>query len=324
MKKMRTIITMLLVFAMVLSSVGTFAATTTFSDITTGTPVADAVAKLVGYGVINGYEDGTFKPDNTITRAEFAAIITRFKGVEGAANAVTGFADLDNDGSRAWARPYVKAAVDAGIINGFEDGTFRAGEPVTYEQAVKMIVCAVGYEPVAKSEYNKQVALNNNVTWSTGYIMAAQKNGITKGAATANVTEPAARGVVAILTSNAYDVPKLNQNVDANGNVSYEKDEGTYGDDRYDAQKKIEGTVVATYYSALDKAVSDLDMNEIIIDTKDDGEVTYEMTTTLKDSIDAESLLGKKVIAYYSQDEYAIVSISENKNSVVTGSYKTQ
>ncbi len=319
MKQLRTILAMLLIFVMAFSSVNVFAAESiTFSDVATGTPVADAVAKLVGYGVINGYEDGTFKPDNTITRAEFAAIITRFKGIEGPANAVTGFADLDNDSSRAWARPYVKAAVDAGIINGFEDGTFRAGEPVTYEQAIKMIVCAIGYEPVAKSEYNKQVALGSSVTWSTGYIMAASKNGITKNAATANITGPASRGTVAVLTSNAYDVPKLNETTDINGNVSYEKDEGTYGDDRYDSQEKIEGTVIATYYSTLEGPDSDLDLDEIVIDTKRDGEVTYEMTAALKDSIDAESLLGKRVIAYYAQDEFALVSITENKNAVTT------
>lgn len=328
MKQLKTILTVFVVFAMLVSSVGVFAAettakTTNFSDVPAGTPVADAVAKLVGYGVINGYDDNndgvaeSFKPDNTITRAEFAAIITRFKGIEGATNAVTGFADLDNDESRAWARPYVKAAADAGIINGFEDGTFRAGEPVTYEQAVKMIVCAIGYEPVAKSEYNKQQALGSaNITWSTGYIMAASKNGITKNAATANVTGPATRGTVAILTSNAYEVPKLNQNVDANGNISYEKDEGTYGDDRYDAQEKITGTVVATCYTALDDADPDLEINEIIIDVNKEGETTYELSDALAKSLDLEDLIGKRVSAYYSNNEFALTSISEEKNSI--------
>ena len=321
MKKMSRIITLLVVFAMVLSSVNVFAEetakVTAFSDVPSGTPVADAVAKLVGYGVINGYEDGTFKPDNTITRAEFAAIITRFKGVEASSNATTGFADLDNDESRAWARPYVKAAADAGIINGFEDGTFRAGEPVTYEQAVKMIICAIGYEPVAKSEYNKQQALNNpTLTWSTGYIMAASKNGLTKNAATANVTAPAARGVVAVLTSNAYEVPKLNQNVDANGNISYEKDEGTYGDGQYNTQEKIEGIVTATCYTSLEEADAGLDINEIVIDVNKEGETTYEMSDALVKSADVEALLGKKVIAYYAKDEYALTSIVEDKNSI--------
>ena len=321
MKHLRTFITMIVVLAMLVSSVGVFAADTaaktTFSDVAAGTPVADAVAKLVGYGVINGYEDGTFKPDNTITRAEFAAIITRFKGIEGPANAVTGFADLDSDESRAWARPYVKAAVDAGIINGFEDGTFRAAEPVTYEQAIKMIVCAIGYEPVAKSEYNKQQALGSaGITWSTGYIMAASKNGITKNAATANVSGPASRGTVAVLTSNAYEVPKLNQNTDINGNVSYEKGDGTYGDDRYDAQEKITGTVVATCYSSLEEPDSDLDINEIVIDVNKEGETTYELSDALAKSVDFEDLLGKRVSAYYSNDEFALTSISEEKNDI--------
>ena len=126
MKSLKRLITMILAVAVMLSSMGIVAlAETSFSDIE-DSKVAQAVDKLVGFGIITGYEDGTFKPDNQITRAEFAAIVTRMKGVADnfGADAVTGFSDLDNDASRAWARPYVKAAVDLKIINGFEDGTF--------------------------------------------------------------------------------------------------------------------------------------------------------------------------------------------------------
>ncbi len=319
MKQLRTIVTVLLALIMALSSVGVFAeeqATGKFSDVPTGTPVSEAVMKLVGYGVITGYEDGTFKPDNTITRAEFAAVITRFKGIanNAPANAVTGFADLDNDESRAWARPYVKAAVDAGIINGFEDGTFRAAEPVTYEQAIKMIVCAIGYEPVAKSEYNKLNALSpQTTTWSSGYIAAASKHGVTKNAATGEVSAPATRGIVAILTSNAYEVPKL----ETNDKGQWEQGSGTVGDEQYNTQEKIKGTVVANYYTALDETDSDLDLNQIKIVDNENDNVTYEMTDSLRKSVDVEALLGKKVIAYYAKDEFALVSISEDNNSII-------
>ncbi len=325
MKHLRTIITILLVLAMVLSSVGVFAAeetvssSRTFSDITPGTKVADAVTKLVGYGVINGYEDGTFKPDNTITRAEFAAVITRFKGIGNnlAADAVTGFADLDGDASRAWARPYVKAAVDAGIINGFEDGTFRAAEPVTYEQAVKMIVCAINYEPIAISEYNRLLALDaTNVTWSSGYIATAQKNSITLNAVTANITEPATRGTVAILTSNAYEVPELEAITDDNGNTSYAQGGGSVGGGQYNSQEKIQGTVIANYYTSLEDSDSKLEENEIKI--RESGEENiYELSSDLMNSVDVMDLLGKRVVAYYANDVYALVSI-EARNDEIT------
>ena len=140
MRSLKKLITIVLALAMVLTCVGVPALAAEFSDITDA-KVSDAVNKLVAYNIITGYEDGTFRPDNQITRAEFAAIVTRMKGVANtvAPDAKTGFADLDNDESRAWARPYVKAAVYLGVINGFEDGSFRPKTACTRAQAVKII-----------------------------------------------------------------------------------------------------------------------------------------------------------------------------------------
>ncbi len=321
MKHLKNVVTVLLALIMALSSVGVLAEDAkvgTFSDIEAGTNVSDAVMKLVGYGVITGYEDGTFKPNDTITRAEFAAVITRFKGIanDSAQNVVTGFSDLDNDDSRAWARPYVKAAVDAKIINGFPDGTFRAAEPVTYEQAVKMIICAIGYEPVAQSEYSKQQLINpTTTTWSTGYIMTASKQGVTKNAATAEIAAPASRGTVAILTSNAYDVPKLEVTEDGDGNLSYEQGDGSVGEDQYNTQEIIKGTVTATYYTSLTNTSSGLEMNEVEIENTKDGKVRYEMTDSLAKSANMEKLLGRKVTVNYAKDEFALVAIQEDPNT---------
>ncbi len=347
MKKMRTILAMLLVFVMAVSSftvladeettvTGTVeteaeteteaesvskpASITGFKDIERGSLVEDAVKKLVNYNVISGYEDGTFKPDNTITRAEFAAVITRFKGIGSnlPEDAVTGFSDLDNDSTRAWARPYVQAAVEAGIIKGFEDGTFRAADPVTYEQAVKMIVCAVGYEPIAISEYNRLVAIGTTtVTWSSGYISAAMKNGITKGAVEANVESPAKRSTVAILTCNAYDVPELEATTTEDGKTSYNKGGGSVESDKYDEREKITGTLVANYYTSLDGEDPELEVNEIKIKVSGDDVETYEISNSLMGSINLNEFIGKKIIAYYAKDEYAIVSLDEANNSIV-------
>jgi len=109
MRSLKKLITMLVAVAMILTSMGISALAASFSDIT-DQRVSEAVDKLVGFNIITGYEDGTFKPDNQITRAEFAAIVTRMKGVADnlSTDAVTGFSDLDNDSSRAWARPYVR------------------------------------------------------------------------------------------------------------------------------------------------------------------------------------------------------------------------
>ncbi len=206
MKILRKILGAILALSMILSS-ATVLAVAEFSDIEAGTTTETAVSALVEKGIISGYPDGTFKPDGSITRAEFAAVITRFKGVaDSAADAVTGFADLDADAGSAWARPYVKAAVDAGIINGFNDGTFRAGESVTYEQAIKMLICAVGMQDLAEQELMNLEMSGSNVTWSSGYISVAAEKDITVNAVAKDVTSPATRGIVAILTSNALGI----------------------------------------------------------------------------------------------------------------------
>ena len=311
MRSLKKVFTILLVFAMLVTTVGITAfADTQFSDIA-DSKVEVAVDKLVAYGIITGYEDGTFRPDNQITRAEFAAIVTRMKGVADSlpTDAVTGFADLDNDSSRAWARPYVQAAVNLGIINGFEDGTFRAGEPVTYEQAVKMLVCAVGYEVVAKSEYNKLLATNpNNVTWSSGYIAAANKHFITKGVITAQVTQPASRGIVAVLTSNSLEVPELEK--DENGNLTKPEDGETQG-----TNITISGTVTETYYTGLEDDETGLAENEITIYNSEDGEETYTLAASYAKTIDLDAYIGRRVDAYYDNIEGEITSMKLRSTS---------
>ena len=202
--KLRKLIGAFIALSISLTSFSVFAEAK-FSDVEAGSVTEASVVTLSDKGIISGYPDGTFKPDGAITRAEFAAVITRFKGIadSASADAVTGFADLDADAGSAWARPYVKAAVDAGIINGFNDGTFRAGESVTYEQAIKMLICALGMQGLAEQEYTNLEMSGEAVTWSSGYISVATENDITHNAVAKDVTSPATRGVVAILTANA-------------------------------------------------------------------------------------------------------------------------
>ena len=307
MRSLRRLITVVLALAMILTSVGIPAFAASFSDIT-DQKVADAVDKLVAYSIITGYEDGTFKPDNQITRAEFAAIVTRMKGVADSigTDAVTGFSDLDNDASRAWARPYVKAAVDLKIINGFEDGTFRAAEPVTYEQAVKMLVCAVGYDVVAKSEYNKAIASNPNATWSAGYIAAANKHGITKGVITAQITQPAARGVVAVLTSNSLEVPALVP--DENGNLT--KPEEGKQEEELGNKVTVSGVITQTYYTGLGTQDTGLGEREISIRDNDGETETYTLNEEFFEKINLDEYIGRRVDAYYDKYEDEVTSIT--------------
>lgn len=101
-----------------------------------------------GFKIMTGYEDGTFRPDNPITRAEFVkAMLTMGEGVfEEKENINVDFSDVAES---HWAYDEISKAVSIGFINGYNDGTFRPDDNITYEQAVTMIFTALGYKPVA-------------------------------------------------------------------------------------------------------------------------------------------------------------------------------
>ncbi|MFY9471391.1 MAG: S-layer homology domain-containing protein, partial [Bacillota bacterium] len=142
--RFKRLIATALAAAMILGlvSVG-FAAS--FED-TEGFEFEASVLRLADLGIISGYPDGTFKPDNLVTRAEFAKMIVCMLGLESAAESLKGeavpFADVDAD---HWAAGYINVAQMMGIVNGYEDGTFRPEGNITYAEALKMVLAAMGY-----------------------------------------------------------------------------------------------------------------------------------------------------------------------------------
>ena len=88
------------------------------------------MAKL---GIITGYEDGTFKPANAITRAEFATIAARFE--EEVAVGTEDFTDIAGH----WAESYIKEAAALQWINGYEDGSFRPGNNITRAEVMTIV-----------------------------------------------------------------------------------------------------------------------------------------------------------------------------------------
>ena len=108
--------------------------TNDYSDIAPESWYNNAVSTLSNMGIINGYEDGTFKPNAPITRAEFTAIATRFFDYT---------AEYDgafNDVSRsAWYADCVQAAVDMGLVDGYPDGGFHPNSNITRAEAVTIV-----------------------------------------------------------------------------------------------------------------------------------------------------------------------------------------
>nr|WP_254075741.1 InlB B-repeat-containing protein [Paenibacillus tritici] len=114
--------------------------TINFSDISAHWAKA-SINQAVSSGIVTGYQDSTFKPDKTVTRAEFAVMLMNALKTQGAGAALT-FTDTAKIGS--WAQIAVAQAVQAGIINGYEDGTFRPAGEITRAEMAVIIAGALG------------------------------------------------------------------------------------------------------------------------------------------------------------------------------------
>ena len=104
-----------------------------YSDVKAGDWFNNAVSTLSNAGIIAGYEDGSFKPNGYITRAEFATIAARFFDVTYSGK------DLFPDISGHWAKDYINQAANKGFVNGYEDGTFKPDRNITRAEAVTLV-----------------------------------------------------------------------------------------------------------------------------------------------------------------------------------------
>lgn len=198
MKNLTRVLVLALVFSMLLSSVA-FGAT--FTDVEDGTAIAEATDVLAGLGILKGYEDGSFGPDKVITRAEVVAVANRLQGLSTAAQAAAGSTIYTDVAADAWYAGDVNLATQMGIIAGDGNGLFRPEDSVKYEEAVKIMVAALGYQP------NYVMAKGG---WPTGYLVIASEAGVTKGL-NGTAGQDAFRGIVARLAYNALNAPMMVQ-----------------------------------------------------------------------------------------------------------------
>ena len=126
-------------------------------------------------GYIAGYPDGTFKPDNSITRAEFVVMVNKAMGYNKRGNAY--FSDVS---AAHWAYAEIMKGVEAGYITGNGDGTFRPDAPVTRQEAAVMISKILGLDQDYASAA-KYVDYRYIPSWAAGYVGAVSKAGIMTG-----------------------------------------------------------------------------------------------------------------------------------------------
>ncbi len=119
------------------------------------TDTADAAyAKEIDYassfGVLNGYEDGTFQPERKVTRAEFAAIAIRLRNQASAAAGTVYGGEFSDVTAQHWASGVIELAYATGLINGYDTGEFMPDKTVSYQEAATVIVNLLGYKNQAE------------------------------------------------------------------------------------------------------------------------------------------------------------------------------
>ena len=195
MKNLKKLVSVVVALTMVISSMA-FVSAKDFGDVDTSAAYAEAVDVLSDLAILNGDEAGNFNPDAEIKRSEFAAILCRALGQENSVSmGATQFTDV---AAEHWASGYINWAAAAEIVNGKGNGIFDPDAPVKFEEAIKMIVVALGYEPMAAKKGG----------YPTGYQVAASSIGVTKGISFVGAAN-ASRKDVARLVYNSLDVPLM-------------------------------------------------------------------------------------------------------------------
>lgn len=301
-KKLSLILAVITLVTTVFSS-NVFAA---FTDVADDNPYREAITTLTKLGIINGYEDNTFKPDGAITRAEFAKIITCAMGYQTIETDGNYFTDV----SEHWGKNYINVCAGLNIIAGMGDGTFAPDLPVTYEQALKMVVCTLGYGSFAENEGG----------WPEGYHIQASTLDLIDGISGTAYTDNAPRGVVAQIVFNALEVCMAEFD---NMTMSSKKGEKTLLND-YLKVKKLKGILVGVEDYTTEDCTMQLgnDMMDVL-DVGNGVEYLIDYSTYTQDVTEINSYLGKTITVYYRQlranDDRTLVIIDDEstKNEVI-------
>lgn len=168
----------------------TSATGTSFPDVDSGSDYAAAVEYVSKAGVMVGDDQGNFNPDKIVSRAEMATIVCRV--LKQTANLPTSdvFTDVP---ITHWANAYIGKASELNVVSGYGDGRFGPSDPVTYEQAVTMIVRTIG-EGDKASSYGG---------YPDGFLQVAQERNLLKGIQAAR-GQGLSRSSVAVLLYNYY------------------------------------------------------------------------------------------------------------------------
>lgn len=164
-------------------------------------PYIDALSSR---GLISGYEDGTFKPDQPITRSQIANIVSKTFSLTSDKENLE-FSDVDAD---YWARESIGEVVKGGFMTGFPDDTFKPNIPVTRAQALTTLVTGLNIEPPTniQASIDRYTDANEIPNWATDKIAAATSSSLVvnyPNIAELNPTEPTSRAELSAIIYQA-------------------------------------------------------------------------------------------------------------------------
>lgn len=216
-------------------------------------PYYREVAVLSALGIMEGKSETDFGADDFLTRAEMSTIAVRFLGLEteNQGSAESNYSDVD---STHWGKYYIDTATALDVVSGNGDGTFSPDEETTAEQALKMLVCSLGYEPKAEELGG----------YPKGYLTTANQLGLLKGVDFSDgYDKPVERWKIAMMVYNALEVDLME--IKAYGD---EKESAIAKDitalKKYHKTERGNGYIKGTYSATLDNEY--LDKGEVKID----------------------------------------------------------
>lgn len=262
-----------------------------YSD-TRETPYEKPVNVLSAFGILKGYDDGTFKSANPVTRAEFVDFVIRFLNL-GAVESqnLTYYNDVDND---YWALSAINTAAALGLVAGFEGRIFRPEDNITVSEALKIVMSSLGYNAVAQEKGGYPV----------GYLSLANQYGVLSGVKTA-YNDNATRGDAVFMLYNALEV-KLAVGTSRGVEIS----DKTILKDTLKIQKRS-GQITASKYAQI-TPTANLKSDEVAIDS-----VTHKISDPFM-----HELVGYYITFYTKEtddEEYIIVyyELINNRNSPI-------
>lgn len=276
----------------------------------------EAVDTLVALGVIKGYDDGSFRPDATVTRAEMAKMIyvlrTGKDDASAYASAATKFDDL-NGASTAWAAGYVKYCEALGIIAGKSATKFDPAATVTGEEAAKMLLVTLGYDA--------EKAGLIGTSWAKTTIALADQNGLLEDV-NAPLSLALPRQYAAQMIFNAIDAHtvKLTDGEYSNMNII-----GTYYPtigEKYMGLKKTVGTLTGV---VMDKDTYKLTIDSASVNTTEStvkstsGNVNTYYTSFSKVAKDYSALKDQTVKVLFKAEDNVYGVYATKDTSTMTG-----